>query len=127
MINKYDDFLDYLYSNQDIKYKEFHSKIIASNDLIGVRTPDLKRVAKTISRGDYNSFFEENKHKYYEENLVHGLVLGYLKLDFAEVVTYNWTAIIVGTIVSGVVGYLCIKYFLKFVGRFSLGIFGYYC
>ena len=50
-----------------------------------------------------------------------------IKLDVAEVLTYNWLAIIVGTIVSGVVGYLCIKYFLKFVSKFSLGIFGYYC
>lgn len=50
-----------------------------------------------------------------------------IKLDFTEVVTYNWAAIITGTIVSGIVGYLCIKYFLKFVGKFSLGIFGYYC
>ena len=50
-----------------------------------------------------------------------------IKLDIAEVVTYNWLAIVVGTIVSGIVGYLCIKYFLKFVGKFSLGIFGYYC
>lgn len=55
------------------------------------------------------------------------MVYPLIKLDFAEVVTYNWTAIIAGTIVSGIVGYLCIKYFLKFVGRFSLGIFGYYC
>ena len=50
-----------------------------------------------------------------------------IKLDLQEVVTYNWIAIIVGTIVSAIVGYLCIKYFLKFVGKFSLGIFGYYC
>lgn len=55
------------------------------------------------------------------------MVYPLVKLDLAEVVTYNWIAIIVGTIVSGIVGYLCIKYFLKFVGRFSLGIFGYYC
>ena len=55
------------------------------------------------------------------------MVYPLIKLDFAEVVTYNWTAIIVGTIVSGIVGYLCIKYFLKFVGRFSLAVFGYYC
>ena len=55
------------------------------------------------------------------------MVYPLIKLDFAEVVTYNWTAIIVGTIVSGIVGYLCIKYFLKFVAKFSLGIFGYYC
>ena len=50
-----------------------------------------------------------------------------IKLDIAEIITYNWIAIIVGTIVSGIVGYLCIKYFLKFVGKFSLAVFGYYC
>ena len=55
------------------------------------------------------------------------MVYPLVKLDFAEVVTYNWTAIIAVTIVSGIVGYLCIKYFLKFVSKFSLSIFGYYC
>ena len=55
------------------------------------------------------------------------MVYPLVKLDFAEVVTYNWTAIIAGTIVSGIVGYLCIKYFLKFVSKFSLSIFAYYC
>ena len=50
-----------------------------------------------------------------------------IKLNINEVITYNWIAIIVGTLVSGVVGYLCIKYFLKFLGKFSLAVFGYYC
>jgi len=50
-----------------------------------------------------------------------------IKLDFKEVITYNWLAIIVGTIISGIVGYLCIKYFMKFLSRFSLAVFGYYC
>ena len=55
------------------------------------------------------------------------MVYPLVKLDFAEVLTYNWTAIIAGTITSAVVGYLCIKYFLKFVSKFSLSAFGYYC
>lgn len=55
------------------------------------------------------------------------MVYPLIKIDFAEVITYNWISIILGTIVSGIVGYLCIKYFLKFVTKFSLGIFGYYC
>ena len=55
------------------------------------------------------------------------MVYPLVKLDFAEVVTYNWTAIIAGTVVSGIVGYFCIKYFLKFVSKFSLAFFGYYC
>ena len=50
-----------------------------------------------------------------------------MEIDFNEVATYNWTAILVGTIVSGIVGYLCIKYFMKFLSKFSLAIFGYYC
>lgn len=55
------------------------------------------------------------------------LVYPLLKIDLHEAITFNWTAIIVGTIVSGIVGYVCIKYFLKFISKFSLRIFGYYC
>ena len=51
----------------------------------------------------------------------------FLEIDLKEIATYNWTAIIAGTIVSGVVGYLCIKYFMKFLSKFSLAVFGYYC
>ena len=55
------------------------------------------------------------------------MVYPFVKLDFHEFVAFNWTAIIAGTVVSGLVGYVCIKYFLKFVAKFSLAIFGYYC
>ena len=81
---KYEDFINELYSLQDLKYKEFHGKLIMTDKLIGVRTPELKRISKIIARSNYEEFFKENKHQLYEENLVHGLVLGYLKLDFNE-------------------------------------------
>lgn len=55
------------------------------------------------------------------------MVYPFIKIDIHEAVTYNWAAIVVGTIVSGLVGYVCIKYFLKFVAKFSLAFFGYYC
>ena len=55
------------------------------------------------------------------------MVYPFIKIDFNEALTYNWLAIALGTIVSGLVGYLCIKYFLKFVSKFSLAIFGWYC
>ena len=95
----YQEFIDELYNLQDLKYKEFHGKLIMSDNLIGVRTPELKRIAKVIARSNYEEFFKKNKHKLYEENLVHGLVLGYLKLEFDELkklvndfITYidNW-------------------------------------
>lgn len=55
------------------------------------------------------------------------MVYPLVKIDIHEALTYNWTAIWAGTIVSGIVGYLCIKYFMKFISKFSLAIFGYYC
>lgn len=55
------------------------------------------------------------------------MVYPLVKIDVAEAINYNWTAILVGTIVSGITGYLCIKYFMKFISKFSLAIFGYYC
>lgn len=55
------------------------------------------------------------------------MVYPLVKIDIAEAINYNWTAILVGTIVSGITGYLCIKYFMKFISKFSLAIFGYYC
>ncbi len=85
---EYNEFLQELYNLQDLKYKNFHSKLIMSDNLIGVRTPELKRIAKKIARSNYIKFFSENKHNLYEETLVHGLVLGYLKLDFNSLKTY---------------------------------------
>ncbi|MCQ2738893.1 MAG: undecaprenyl-diphosphate phosphatase [bacterium] len=55
------------------------------------------------------------------------MIYPFMKINPAEIVDYNWMAIILGTIVSAVVGYFCIKYFLKFVSKFSLSIFGWYC
>ena len=55
------------------------------------------------------------------------MVYPLIKIDIHEAVQYNWTAIIAGTVVSAIVGYLCIKYFMKFISKFSLTIFGYYC
>ena len=55
------------------------------------------------------------------------MVYPLVKIDVAEAIGYNWTAILVGTVVSCITGYLCIKYFMKFISKFSLAIFGYYC
>ena len=94
--------------------------------------PGFSRSGLTIATGLLNGNDRTNAARYsflLSIPIILGASMVYplVKLDFAEVITYNWTAIIAGTIVSGIVGYLCIKYFLKFVSKFSLGIFGYYC
>lgn len=42
-------------------------------------------------------------------------------------VHFNWTALIVGTLVSAVVGYFCIKYFILFLAKNRLTPFAVYC
>lgn len=80
----YQDFLKYLYTLQDLKYKEFHSKLIMDDNLIGIRTPELKKIASIIAKQDYISFIKCNTKSTYEEKVLYGLVLGYLKINFEE-------------------------------------------
>ncbi len=41
--------------------------------------------------------------------------------------TISWGPILAGTLLSTIVGYFCIKYFIAFLNRFSLNVFAYYC
>lgn len=86
--SNYDDFLNYLYSLQDKKYLDFHSKLVSNTNIIGIRVPILKQIAKSLANNDYNSFINNNKHSTYEETMLHGLVIGYLKCPFKDVLEY---------------------------------------
>ena len=55
------------------------------------------------------------------------MVYPFIKINPVSFLGFNWIAIILGTFISGVVGYFCIKYFLKFLEKFSMAFFGYYC
>ncbi len=76
-----------LFKLQDKDYKEFQSKLIPNincESIIGVRTPDLKELAKRMYKdNNYSSFLEELPHTYYEENQLHGFILGMVK-DYDE-------------------------------------------
>lgn len=81
----YQEFLKYLLSLQDKQYLAFQSKLILEDtNMIGVRSPELHNLAKKISKGDYKNFIKYNSHHYYEEILLHGLILGYIKIEFEE-------------------------------------------
>lgn len=94
--------------------------------------PGLSRSGCTIATGLFAGLDRETSARYsflLSIPIILGASMVYplVKIDVQEAVTYNWTAIIVGTIVSGIVGYMCIKYFMKFISKFSLNIFGWYC
>lgn len=78
-----------LFSMQDLKYKEFHSKLMPTVDsdlVIGVRTPELRKFAKEFSTTEISEEFLQNlPHKYYEENNLHAFMISSMK-DFDKTV-----------------------------------------
>lgn len=76
-----------LESIQNDQLKQFNKKIINTKyNVLGVKTEVLKKIAKeNISK--YKDYFKEN-HIYYEEYMIHGFMLGYLKLTLEELIPY---------------------------------------
>lgn len=83
--NDYQDFLLYLHSHIDEQYRTFQSNLVPNNDtILGIRIPILKEIAKSISKGNYHDFIQLNTHQSYEERMIHGLILGYIKCPLRE-------------------------------------------
>lgn len=77
---KYDEYINYLKSLADEKYKKFHSKLTTTKyEILGVRMPLQRKIAKEICKGDIFSFLEFNSSNYYEEVLIRGLVIASIK------------------------------------------------
>ncbi len=77
-----DYIVEKLYSLQDKKYGDFHSSLIPNiprETVIGVRTPQLRRLAREI--GSDTAFLRELPHKFYEENQLHAFIISGMK-DF---------------------------------------------
>lgn len=74
---------------KDPEYREFQAKLVPNIDpatIIGVRTPDMRNIAKEVAKSkERDAFLQELPHKYYEENLVHFFVIAQIK-DFDECV-----------------------------------------
>ena len=82
-----DEIREDLFANQDVKYRDFQSKLtptIEANTAIGVRTPVLRKLAKYYSkRKDVDDFLADLPHKYFDENQLHAFILSEIK-DFDE-------------------------------------------
>lgn len=84
-----DNVREQLFAKQDLKYKKFHSSLCPNVDkIIGVRVPELRKMAKEIATQDYAQFLERAKDEYYEELVLKGLVIGYAKISIEETFKY---------------------------------------
>ncbi len=68
-----------LFTNQDEKYKEFHSTLIptvSKERIIGVRTPIARNIAKKYAgTKDAEAFLNILPHDYYDENNIHAFLI----------------------------------------------------
>lgn len=76
-----------LFRNQDITYRDFQAKLLPTRTpqtIIGVRTPILRALAKTLYKeNDFADFLSDLPHKYFEEDQLHAFLICEIK-DFAR-------------------------------------------
>lgn len=74
--------IETLFENQDIKYGDFNSKLaptLKREDIIGVRVPILRKIAKEFNKEEHMEFMHTLPHRYFEENMVHCLLITQIK------------------------------------------------
>ena len=79
-----------LKKRQDVKYREMQVRIIPTvkpERIIGVRTPELRQMAKQYAQaGDVDLFLKNLPHRYFEEEQLHAFILSGMK-DYGECLT----------------------------------------
>ncbi len=83
-------------------YKTFTEKLTPdAPPVLGVRMPALRKLAKTISKGDFRAWLENPDILYHEEVILQGLVIGCAPMDaderFSRIAAFvpgitNWAA-----------------------------------
>ena len=77
------EIVDLLLTKQDIKYRDFQAPLFPNLDkskMIGVRTPELKKLAKELYGKDIaNKFIEMLPHRYFDENQLHAFIISLIK------------------------------------------------
>ena len=81
--NNMTEIQELLFTKQDIKYRDFQAPLFPSIDkekMVGVRTPELKKLAKELFGSDAaNKFIETLPHEYFDENQLHAFLISLIK------------------------------------------------
>jgi 3-methyladenine DNA glycosylase AlkD len=80
----FNNFIQMLYAKQDLNYKTFNDKIVNGvGESIGIRIPELRKIAKEISKSANNTVMLELLHQnhLYEIRMIEGLLIASIKTD----------------------------------------------
>ena len=77
----YKEFINYLDSIKDNKYKEFHNSLVKDSkyEILGVKLPILRNISKDISKTNIEDYLNIDKGLFYEEIMLEGLVISKIK------------------------------------------------
>ena len=79
--DNYNEFIKYLLSLEDIKYRDFNKSIVLNSkyEMIGIRLPIMRDIAKKISKTNIEEFLKNIEDKCYEEVMIEGLVISHIR------------------------------------------------
>ena len=77
-----------LFTLQDLQYQKFHSSLLPGvENVIGVRMPLLRKLAKQVLKGDWQNYLQsalQETSNYYEEDILQALLIGTSKISYQE-------------------------------------------
>lgn len=80
---------DRIHALADPVYLKFHQNLVPGvENLLGVRVPALRGLAKELARGDWRGYLAAAREDSYEETMLQGLVIGSVKADINEILPY---------------------------------------
>lgn len=84
-----ENIVEKLFKLSDGEYRKFHSALCPNIDnIIGVRIPELRNIAKRIAKENPQEFLKCIDDTYYETIMIYGLVIGYMKSTLEEKIKY---------------------------------------
>ncbi len=70
-------------------YRRFSVSLLPGTDnILGVRLPVLRKLAKKIAKDDWKTAIQNLSHDTFEETMLHGMILGYIKTELKERLHY---------------------------------------
>lgn len=79
----------YLDINTDLVYRDFHSKLVPNIETFrGVRLPVIRQLAKKVAEDDIFGYLDNAELDSYEERMLYGLVVGFMKGEFTDIKPY---------------------------------------
>ena len=80
-----DEIFEKLSGLSEEKYKQFSASLTPNaKNILGVRIPVVRKIAKELAKGDWQTYLKNVRNQYFEEIMLEGIVIGYAKMPIEE-------------------------------------------